>query len=124
MRNVDEISPETRLLLIELFDGVAEGMRKNTLNLREGNARALAQLADGVLHPEKSKIEDETKWKNITEACDLLHITQPTFRKYIKQGMLAEGIKRKGYHELVWEKIEIERFKEWYFSKRRKGLKG
>jgi hypothetical protein len=122
--NADEISPETRLLLIELFDGVAEGVRKNIIQFSEGNARALAQWADGILHPEKRKIEDESKWKNITEACDLLHITQPTFRKYIRQGKLAEGIKRKGYHELVWEKTEIERFKAWYFSKSRKGLKG
>lgn len=123
MRRADEISPETRLLLIELFEGIAEGVRKNTLSLGEGNARALAQWADGVLHPEQRKIEDETKWKNITEACDLLHISQPTFRKYIKEGKLAKGMKRKGYHEPVWEKEEIERFREWYFSQRRKGVK-
>lgn len=114
-----EISAEARLLLIEMAEGIAEGVRKNTIRFSEGNARALARWADGVMHPDAAVNTDGANWKNITEACDLLGITPQTFRKYVRLGKIAKGTKKRGYHEPLWPKEEIERFKAWYFSQRR-----
>lgn len=116
----EEISAEARLLLIELAEGFAEGMRKGTMVLSEGNGRALVKWAEGLLHPERGIKADGANWKNITEACDLLGITPQTFRKYVRLGKIVKGVKKRGYHEPLWQKEEIERFKEWYFSQRRK----
>lgn len=116
----EEISAETRLLLIEMAEGFAEGVRTNAISLSEGNARVLAQWADSLLHPEKSDKAEGANWKNITEACDLLRVTPQTFRKYVRMGKIAQGTKKRGYHEPLWQKEEIERFKAWYVSQRRK----
>ena len=70
---------------------------------------------------QKQKASDETAWRNITEACDYItHITPQTFRKYVREGRIPKGRKRRGYHEPLWSKEEIEGFKEWYLSHRRK----
>ncbi|MBP5545723.1 MAG: hypothetical protein J6X59_00365 [Bacteroidales bacterium] len=120
----EEISPESRLLLIELFEGLAEGVRRNDIRFSEGSARALGHWAESIIHPEKSKMEDESIWKNITEACDYIgRITPQTYRKYVREGKIPQGRKRRGYHEPVWPKEEIEAFREWYDSHRRKGIK-
>ena len=116
----EEISAETRLLLIELAEGFADSVRKGTMVLSEGNGRALARWADGLLHPERSDKADSANWKNITEACDMIGITPQTFRKYVRLGKIARGTKKRGYHEPLWQKEEIERFKAWYVSQRRK----
>lgn len=116
----EEISADGRLLLIETLEGLADGIRKDTIRFSEGSARALAAWADSIIHPEQSKSANESQWKNITEACDLLGISQPTFRKYIRLGKIPQGYKRRGYHEPVWAKTDIERFANWYFTDRRK----
>lgn len=115
-----EISAETRLLLIELAEGFADSVRKGTMVLSEGNGRALAQWADAVMHPERQLGEGMDHWKNITEACDMIGITPQTFRKYVRLGTIAKGTKKRGYHEPVWRKEEIDQFKKWYVSQRRK----
>lgn len=114
----EEISAETRLLIIELFEGIAEGVRKNDIRFSEGNAKALARWAEGVLHPERHRVELPVC--NITQACDYLGISQPTFRKYIKMGRIPEGRREGGYSDDVWLKKDIEAFYNSDFFKKKK----
>lgn len=117
----DEIRPETRLLLIELLEGMAEGVRKNDIRFSEGNARALAAWADGVLHPEQKRRQEEMPYCSISEACDLLHITQPTFRKYVKSGHLPKGVKISTFREDVWLRKEIKAiYDSGFFDKKKR----
>lgn len=118
MRNADEISPETRLLLIELAEGFAEGMRKNVIRLSEGSALALARWGDKVMHPERHRME--LPICNITQACDYLGISQPTFRKYVKMGLIPAGTRDGGYSNDVWLKKDIEAFGNSDFFKSKK----
>lgn len=115
-----EISAEARLLLIEVAEGIAEGVRRNEIRFSEGNARALAAWAERVLNPDIERREEGESWKNITEACDMIGITPQTFRKYVRRGDIKKGEKKRGYHEPLWRKEEIEKFKEWYNSQKRK----
>ena len=117
----NEISPDTRLLLIELFDGIAEGVRKNDIRFSEGNAKALARWAESVLHPERHRIE--LPICNITQACDYLGISRPTFSKYIKMGLIPKGTRSGGYSNDVWLKKDIENFYNSDFFKRKKKCK-
>lgn len=109
-----EISAETRLLLIELAEGFAEAVRKNNIRLSESTASALVEWGEHVMHPERKRIDDVMPWKNITEACAYIGISQPTFRKYIRQGCIPQGVKKGGYREPMWDKEDIEKFKHWY----------
>ena len=117
-----EISAAARQLLIELAEGFAEGIRKNNIKFSEGNARSIGQWAEEVVHPD-AHISKGSEWVNITEACDLIGMTQPTFRKYIRKGLIPNGKKRRGNHSPEWEKSVILEFKQVYFSQIRKGLK-
>ncbi|MCR5588008.1 MAG: hypothetical protein K6F72_00145 [Bacteroidales bacterium] len=116
--NGGEISPETRLLLIELAEGFAEGMRRNVIRLSEGSALALARWGDRVMHPERHRME--LPICNITQACEYLDISQPTFRKYIKMGLISEGTREGGYSNDVWLKKDIEAFANSDFFERKK----
>lgn len=119
--NNGEITPETRLLLIELAEGIAESLRKGTMCFTEGNARALAVWADTLLHPEKSKpATDGIHWKNATQICDYIGFTPQTFRTYVRKGVIPKGEKVRGFTEPVWKKEDIDTFAQWYFSHRRK----
>lgn len=116
--NTEEISSETRLLLIELAEGFAEGMRKNDIRLSEGSALALARWGDRVMHPERHRME--LPICNITQACEHLRISQPTFRKYIKMGLIPEGTRDGGYSNDVWLKKDIDAFYNSDFFKKKK----
>ena len=55
-------------------------------------------------------------------ACDYLGITQPTFRKYVREGLVPHGRKLPGFTEKVWDKSDIEKFKKSDFFKRKKRI--
>lgn len=112
------MTPETRLMLIELAEGFAESMRKGTMSFTEDTARRLAALVSETLNP-RPKVEG--KAVNITQACQMLGISQPTFRKYIRLGMLPQGVKVQGCASPMWEISQIEAFKKKYLSPERKG---
>ncbi|MBR1792102.1 MAG: helix-turn-helix domain-containing protein [Bacteroidales bacterium] len=110
VRDRDEIAPETRLLLIALFEGMAEGVRNGTFRFSEEQATRLVAAIKGMRDADKN--DGRLRICTISTACDYLGISQPTFRKYVKQGLIAPGGKVKGLTELVWDKAEIERFAE------------
>lgn len=113
----DEISPETRLLLIELAEGFAAGVRNNTFKFSEESGKRICEFIDRLNHPEKYRRPEEEC--NITEACRYLHMSQPTFRKYIKESKIPGGRKRDG-GQPMWLKSDIIAFGKWWFSKQRK----
>lgn len=116
-----EITPETRLLLIELSEGFAESIRKGTMRLSEGSAKAVAEWAEQVMHPERNKpAADGVHWKNATQICDYIGFTPQTFRAYVRKGIIPKGEKVRGFTEPVWKKEDIDTFAQWYFSHRRK----
>ena len=114
--NHDEITPDTRLLLIELAEGFAEGVRNGTIRFSESNAKALVGWAEGILHPEHNNSGDI--WKNATEICDYIGFTAQTFRNYVRKGMIPKGEKRRGYAEPMWRKTDIDTFAGWSRAKK------
>ena len=104
--NTSTMSPETRLRLINLFDSMAESVRRGTFSMTEEQAMDILRAAVGI---SKTKPTIERPC-TITEACDYLGISQPTFRKYIREGLIPQGRKIPGY--IVWDKSDIEDFKK------------
>lgn len=105
---------ETRLILIRLAEDFAEGVKTGRLDFTEAQGKRIMNTVQRVLNP-----QTPLHICNITQACDYLHISQPTFRKYVREGKIAEGKKIAGFTELIWDKKEIERFDKVELSKRR-----
>lgn len=102
-----EISPATRLLLIKLAEGFADGVRNGTFAFTEQDGRRIADYVGSVVNP-----QPKIRICSMAQACEYLHISQPTFRKYVRQGLLPQGIKIAGITELLWDKADIERFEK------------
>ena len=114
---------EDRLMIIELAEGFAEDMRRGRYRFGEGQGRHLARFLREMLQPESNNGCVAEDMCSIAMACHYLGISQPTFRKYVREGKIAAGRKMMGVTELMWEKKEIEAFGEWYFTKGRKEIK-
>lgn len=106
---------ETRLILIRLAEDFAEGVKTGRLDFTEAQGKRIMNTVQRVLNP-----QTPLRICNITQACDYLHISQPTFRKYIREGKIPEGKKIAGFTELVWDKKEIENLDKDIFRKMRK----
>lgn len=113
----EEISPETRLALIELAEGFAEGVRNGTFRFTEESGRVIGEFIKRLKEPEKYKKIDELV--NITQACRYLGMSQPTFRKYVRMGKIPSGRKEAG-GQPMWAKEDIIEVGRWWFTKRRK----
>ena len=55
-----EIDPETRLMLIELAEGFAEGVRNGTFRFSEEGGRRLAGIIRGIVNPEMEGVDPES----------------------------------------------------------------
>lgn len=97
------MEPVTRLLLINLYQGLADSLREGTLSLTEEQAHTLLQGFSPLKH--KSM---QLRICNITQACRYIGVSQPTFRKLVRQGVLPKGEKIAGFRELIWYKDDIE----------------
>jgi predicted DNA-binding transcriptional regulator AlpA len=111
---------DTRLLLIHLTEGFLEGLRNNTIQFTEEDGRRLVTVAKEILHPEYRVPE---RVCSIYEACEYLGITRPTFNKYIEDGHIPQGLKHPSYRVKVWDKNDIESFKQSEFYRCRKRRK-
>lgn len=120
-----EIAPETRLMLIELAEGFAEGVRNGTFKFSEEGGRKLAGFLRGIVNPEMEGVDPESGMKtySITRASGVLGISQPTFRKYVREGIIPKGIRIADIPGPRWNKEEIEEVRKKYFSGNRKVIK-
>lgn len=111
--------------MIDLADGFAEGVRNGTFKFSEESGRQLLNFMRGALYPEYDIADPDSGMKiyTIGRACRCLGISQPTFRKYVREGIIPKGIKIADITERVWNKDEIEAVKKRYFSSKRKSLK-
>lgn len=120
-----EIDPETRLMLIELAEGFAEGVRNGTFRFSEEGGRRLAGIIRGIVNPEMEGVDPDGGMKtySITRASRELGISQPTFRKYVREGIIPKGIRIADIPGPRWNKEEIEEVRKKYFSGKRKVIK-
>lgn len=107
---------ETRRILITLAEDFADGIRTGRLDFTELEGRRIIEAVGVALNPRQVPRDI----CNISMACDYIGISQPTFRKHVREGRIPPGMKIAGFTELVWNKKDIERFKKGYFSKSRK----
>ena len=101
------MTSDTTLLIIHLLEGVTDGVRNGTFKFSEREGRLLIDTMKGILYP-----QPKMRICNITQACDYLGLSQPTFRKYIREGKIPHGCKISGFTELIWNKDDIEKFKK------------
>lgn len=47
---------------------------------------------------------------SFAEACSYVHVRPSTFRKYVKDGKLPEGKKRKGFTEKFWYAKDLDEY--------------
>lgn len=118
-KNHQEIEPDTRLALIELAEGFAEGVRNGTFRFTEGTGLHLAEILRG-LTCERQEAGAAVERMNITLACQYIGISQPTFRKYVRLGRLPVGMRQRGSSSPEWQKKDLEAFREWWLSEGRK----
>lgn len=106
---------ETRMLVIRLLEEMAEGVRKGTFILNEKEGQTFTNLL-------QNKLENKPSLQicSIEVACAHIGISQPTFRKYVRMGLISEGIKVAGITERLWDKEEIRKFKKDYDSKKKR----
>lgn len=103
------MQPDTRLLLITLFEGMAESLRQGTFRFTEEQAQTLVRILAG-LPPQDSRPAHGPRICTIAQACRYLGISQPTFRKRIREGLIPQGTKLAGFNERVWNKEDIETY--------------
>lgn len=108
---------ETHILLIHLVEGFLEGLKNGTFRFTEREGRILLDAARELLHPGHRM---DARICNMTQACDYLGITPPTFRKYVREGRIPKGVKIAGFTEKIWNKSDIEEFAKSFFSTKRK----
>ncbi|MBQ7280563.1 MAG: helix-turn-helix domain-containing protein [Bacteroidales bacterium] len=60
--------------------------------------------------PAEGERERRLRLCSISQACRYLGISQPTFRKLVKQGELPQGRKIAGIRERIWNKENIEEY--------------
>ena len=101
------MTAETTRLVIEKLEEMLEGIRSGKIALDEREGQA-------IIHNLRGRIDRRPPLRicSIALACDYLNISQPTFRKYVREGKISEGMKIAGITEKVWDKGEIERFKK------------
>lgn len=92
----------TKLLIKHLLETALDNLDAGNTNISEDEGLNLIESLQEILYP-KPKIDVV----NITQACQILGISQPTFRKYITEGIIPEGIKISGFTEKVWDKSII-----------------
>ena len=109
---------DSRYILIAMLEGFVDGLKNGTFKFSDEQGRRLVKAAREILNPNRNVPE---RICNISMACDYLDISQPTFRKYVREGMITEGMKASGFMELIWGITEIEAFKksDYYGKKRR-----
>ena len=112
------MTPDTQLLIIHLLEGITDGFRRGSFILSDAEGRRVLDALKNILCPQPKMM----RICNISQACDYLGISQPTFRKYVRQGKIPQGRKVSGFTELIWDKGDIEKFKKDYDDnkKRRK----
>lgn len=97
---------ESKLTLISILEGFAEGLRNNTFDFSDEQGDRLVRAAKEILYPPQGVPE---RICNISMACDYLGISQPTFRKYVRDGKIPAGKKYSGFTEKIWNKKDIEK---------------
>ena len=93
----------TRLVLIHLLENALDDLNAGNSNLNEEEGLNVIESLREIMYP-KPKLEVY----NITQACTKLNLSQPTFRKYVKEGKIPEGQKIGGFREKVWDKKVID----------------
>jgi hypothetical protein len=111
------VDAESKFVIINILEGCVKALKENTFEFTEEHGQRLVRVMKDIIHPNQGIPADAL---SISVACDYLQISQPTFRKYVREGFIAEGYKIPGITNLVWDKSEIERFFKEHFSRKRK----
>ena len=96
-----EISKELQMLddaIMEIHDRIKSGRcLTNKLTIMQMNSflRMLCNKDEGM---------------SFAEACSYTQIRPSTFRKYVKDGKLPEGRKRKGFTEKFWYAKDLDEY--------------
>lgn len=96
-----EISKELQMLddaLMEIHDRIKSGRcltNKQQVMQMNSFLRMLCNKDEGM---------------SFTEACSYACIRPSTFRKYVKEGKLPEGKKRKGFTEKFWYARDLDEY--------------
>lgn len=51
-----------------------------------------------------------------SDACSYLGISRTTFDYKVKQGLIPQGVKRRGFNELTWYRYDLDQYKEYMKS--------
>lgn len=94
----------TRVLIKHLLETALGNLDAGNTNISEEEGLNLIESLQEILYP-KPKFDAI----NTTQACKILGISQPTFRKYIHEGIIPEGVKISGFTERVWDKTTIRK---------------
>lgn len=92
----------TKLILIHLLEQAITDLQQGKCRLTDKEGLSVIEDLRSIMYP-RPQIEAY----NITQACNRLGISQPTFRKYVKLGKIPEGVKVEGFKEKVWYKEDI-----------------
>lgn len=102
------------LALIHIFEGVAEGLRKGTIHLTEDDGREIIRFAQRVANP--SPVDGAC---TLSQACLILDVSAPTFRKYIRQGLVPAGYKVPNIRGKFWDEKRLRDIRESLPCKRK-----
>lgn len=104
---------ETRIALIHLGEEIIEGLRRGTINLTEEDGRTLNREIRKKLY--RHELPNHPRFLN--DVLQILDVSEPTFNKWVKAGLVPKGLKYPGAGGLIWAKEDIDRFRETEFYK-------
>jgi len=93
----------TKLILIHLLEQAKEDLNEGKCQLSDDEGFSVIESLKEIMYPKPSM-----EAYNITQSCNKLHISQPTFRKYVRLGKIPECTRVQGFKELVWYKSDID----------------
>lgn len=102
-------------ILIDLLQSLIKTLESDKCQVSERQAVMFIEMAKSVAG------ERNTYTK--TEVADRLHVSTKTVERYIHEGLLSPGRKRRGYTTLYWTGFDISECQEKREEKRWKNSK-
>ena len=86
--------------LIESLEQILFNMKAGNSNLNEEQQLEILDSIQKITSPLLSK----------SEAIDYIGVCRTTFEKYVKQGLIPEGMKQRGISTLFWRKCDLDKY--------------
>lgn len=87
-------------------------------NINAGNTNIDEETADNLIET-LSTMNSGADIVSKAYACEhILHCSTSTFEKYIQVGLIPQGRKRYGFHELSWKRKDIENVKVRLYNRK------